>query len=80
MRVLHVVATRQRRGAEVFASDLSAKLDELGVRQRVAVLRDGTFEVEFPVPTAVLSPGASQVSQQVSEFSRSVAHHPRLST
>lgn len=41
MRVLHLVATDQRRGAEVFASDLMSALSELDVEQRLAVLRPG---------------------------------------
>ena len=41
MRVLHVVATGQRRGAEMFASDLVRALDRAGgYEQEVAVLRD----------------------------------------
>ncbi|MGH7267685.1 MAG: glycosyltransferase family 4 protein, partial [Candidatus Rokuibacteriota bacterium] len=39
MRLLHVVATGTRRGAEVFASDLVGALGRLGIDQRVAVLR-----------------------------------------
>ncbi|HXF71607.1 MAG TPA: glycosyltransferase, partial [Actinomycetota bacterium] len=55
MKVLHVVATSQRRGAEVFAADLVAALSDLGVEQEVAVLRDGLPpSVEFPVPAVDL--------------------------
>lgn len=39
MKILHVVATGERRGAEVFASDLAFALGDEGVEQRVAVLR-----------------------------------------
>ena len=39
VRVMHVVATDQRRGAEVFASGLVRVLADLGVDQRVVVLR-----------------------------------------
>ena len=54
MRVLHVVATGQRRGAEVFASDLVASLDRLGVDQSVAVLRGGPPSVGFDAPVVLL--------------------------
>ena len=40
MRVLHVVATGQRRGAEIFTADLVGALDQPEVAQRVAVLRN----------------------------------------
>lgn len=55
MRVLHLVATGQRRGAEIFASDLVGALDDAGVDQQVAVLRapDG-LTVPFRAPTTVL--------------------------
>jgi glycosyltransferase involved in cell wall biosynthesis len=39
MRVLHVITTGERRGAEMFAADLIRYLNEAGVQQRVAVLR-----------------------------------------
>ena len=39
MRVLHVVSTARRRGAEVFAGDLVRLLGTAGVRQHVAILR-----------------------------------------
>ena len=54
MRVLHVVATGQRRGAEVFASDLVASLARLGVGQSVAVLRAGPPAVPFDAPVDLL--------------------------
>jgi len=54
MRVLHVVATGQRRGAEVFAADLVGALDEDGVEQRVAVLHGGDLAVRYVAPTTVL--------------------------
>jgi glycosyltransferase involved in cell wall biosynthesis len=51
-RVLHVVATAQRRGAEMFAADLVRALDALGVEQHVAVLRDvGAEAIAFDAPT-----------------------------
>ena len=55
MRVLHVVASGQRRGAETFAADLVGALAEDGVTQHVAVLRpmDGSG-VRFPADTSVL--------------------------
>jgi glycosyltransferase involved in cell wall biosynthesis len=55
MRVLHVVASGQRRGAEIFTADLVGALNEAGVDQRVAVLRgDGGLAVAFGTATAVL--------------------------
>lgn len=44
LRILHVVDTRQLRGAEVFASDLIRALEGAGVHQRVCVLRDSGGE------------------------------------
>ena len=61
MRVLHVVATRQRRGAEIFAADLVRALSGDGIDQRVAVLRDSSAAVEFPSPIAVLGNGRSRI-------------------
>lgn len=55
MRVLHVIATGQRRGAEIFASDLVRALDDMGVAQRVAVIRgSGSVAVQFDAPVSVL--------------------------
>ena len=54
VRVLHVVATGSRRGAEVFASDLVRALARAGVPQRVAVLRGATTEVGFDAPVTML--------------------------
>jgi len=56
MRVLHVVASARRRGAEVFASDLISALGSDGVDHRVAVLHgDGGPAVRFGVPTAMVA-------------------------
>lgn len=58
LRVLHVVASNQRRGAEIFAGALMGTLNELGVEQRVAVLRSADPDgVRFPVPFVTLSDG-----------------------
>ena len=55
MRVLHVVATGQRRGAEIFTADLVGALDDVGVEQRVAVLRASAgLAVPFRAPATVL--------------------------
>jgi glycosyltransferase involved in cell wall biosynthesis len=55
VRILHLIATGQRRGAEVFASDLVAALDEPGLRQRVAVLHgDPPWPVDFGAPVTAL--------------------------
>jgi glycosyltransferase involved in cell wall biosynthesis len=58
VRVLHVIASGERRGAEVFASDLARELAEHGIDQRVAVLRSsGRQDVDFPVPLHPLEGG-----------------------
>jgi glycosyltransferase involved in cell wall biosynthesis len=55
LRILHLIATGQRRGAEVFASDLVAALDDPGLPQRVAVLRgEPPWAVPFGVPSSAL--------------------------
>jgi glycosyltransferase involved in cell wall biosynthesis len=58
MRVLHVVASGQRRGAETFAADLVGAMAETGVAQQVAVLRpvDGSG-VRFGADTTMLGGG-----------------------
>ena len=68
MRVLHLVTSGERRGAEIFASDLVGALDEAGVVQRVAMLRgpDGQAgpagqAVGFPEGTTVLGTGGPRV-------------------
>jgi glycosyltransferase involved in cell wall biosynthesis len=55
MRILHLIATGQRRGAEVFASDLIAALHAPGLDQRVAVLHGGPpWAVRFGAPASPL--------------------------
>jgi glycosyltransferase involved in cell wall biosynthesis len=55
MRILHLIATGQRRGAEVFASDLIAGLHAPDLDQRVAVLRGRPpWAVSFGVPATAL--------------------------
>ena len=54
MRVLHVVASGRRRGAEIFASDLVRALARAGVPQRVAVLRGTCSDVGFDAPVTML--------------------------
>lgn len=62
MRVLHIVATGQRRGAELFAADLARALAEAGVDQRVAILRDGLpTAVPYEVPTVSLAETGRQI-------------------
>jgi L-malate glycosyltransferase len=56
LRVLHVVASAERRGAEIFAADLVRALAEAGIIQRVAVLRGGG-PVAFDAPTVDLPSG-----------------------
>ena len=55
MRVLHVTASQQLRGAEVFAGDLMSALRDRGVEQRVAALWRGDPQVRFPATPTVLS-------------------------
>lgn len=57
MRLLHVVATGQRRGAEMFASDLVGALEGNGIDQRIAVLRGSHLAVDFSSPVSVLPNG-----------------------
>jgi glycosyltransferase involved in cell wall biosynthesis len=62
MRILHVLATGQRRGAELFAADLMQALGSSGVGQRVAVLRDpGTIQARYEPPTEILGLGRARV-------------------
>jgi glycosyltransferase involved in cell wall biosynthesis len=57
VHILHLVATGQRRGAEVFTADLVAALDAPDLRQRVAVVRGGPpWDVPFGAPVTALSP------------------------
>jgi glycosyltransferase involved in cell wall biosynthesis len=59
LRVLHVVATTNRRGGELFASDLVRALEAEGIEQRVAILHspNGLARVGFEAPTVVLGDG-----------------------
>jgi glycosyltransferase involved in cell wall biosynthesis len=59
LRALHVLATMNRRGAEVFASDLVRALASQGVEQQVAVLHpsNGPGRVSFEAPTLVVGDG-----------------------
>jgi glycosyltransferase involved in cell wall biosynthesis len=57
VRVLHVVATAQRRGAEVFASDLVRALGNRELEHHLAVLRPGRTELVYPAETTVLTDG-----------------------
>jgi glycosyltransferase involved in cell wall biosynthesis len=55
MKVLHVVASAERRGAELFAGDLVPRLSRAGLTQRVIVLREGRApRVDFQEPTTIL--------------------------
>jgi glycosyltransferase involved in cell wall biosynthesis len=84
MRVIHVVASTQRRGAEIFAADLVGALGSVGVVQRVVALRgSGGLAVEFGVPTTVLSangpmlPGLKMGLPGLRELRRSIHEwHP----
>lgn len=55
LRILHVVATDQRRGAETFASDLVRALADGSAAQHVAILRPSVPDgVTFDAPTVPL--------------------------
>jgi len=55
VRILHLIATGQRRGAEVFASDLVAAMEAPDLQQQVAVLRgEPPWAVPFAVPVTAL--------------------------
>jgi glycosyltransferase involved in cell wall biosynthesis len=55
LKLLHVIDSRQLRGAEVFASDLVRALDEADVTQRVAVLHDESgSDVDYDAPVQSL--------------------------
>lgn len=56
MRILHVVASSLRRGAEVFAADLIRALDR-DVDHHVALLRSDRTELTYPAVTTVLGSG-----------------------
>jgi glycosyltransferase involved in cell wall biosynthesis len=59
VKVLHVVASAERRGGEMFAADLVASLNSLGVEQRVVVLRGSNGNgLDFEAATTVLSSSA----------------------
>jgi glycosyltransferase involved in cell wall biosynthesis len=61
VRVLHVVATAERRGAEMFAADLIGALRGAGVEQQVAVLRRSGLVLRFPSPVTVLGDGGMRL-------------------
>ena len=55
MRILHVISSTDRRGSQIFASDLVLALKDAGVDQRVASLRGGAGPATtFSVPCATL--------------------------
>jgi glycosyltransferase involved in cell wall biosynthesis len=61
-RILHVIASDQVRGAELFASDLVRSLASRGLDQRIALLRRSPGpRVQFEAPVAVVGAGRRQV-------------------
>ena len=54
IRLLHVVGSGKRRGAEMFAADLVGALNEAGVSQRVAILDSPATLVAFDAPVDLL--------------------------
>jgi L-malate glycosyltransferase len=62
LRVMHVVSTGHRRGAEVFVADLARALGPMGIDQIVTILHgDEPGEVNFGVDTIGLMPGPPKV-------------------
>ena len=62
MKLLHVVSTAQRRGAEIFASDLAGELRWRGFDQLVAVVHgSSTPDVDFHAPARAMERGGSTV-------------------
>ena len=62
MRVMHVVSTGTRRGAELFVADLARALDPMGIDQMVTILHgDRAGDVDFGVETIALAPGAPTI-------------------
>jgi L-malate glycosyltransferase len=63
MKVLHVVATMTRRGAELFAADLVRALAQTGTTQSVVALQSSPNGpmVQFDVPVTVLGRGGRTV-------------------
>lgn len=62
MRILHLVSSTDRRGAQIFASDLVGALSRIGAEQRVVALRGSTGpSTSFSAPSLALradgSPG-----------------------
>jgi glycosyltransferase involved in cell wall biosynthesis len=59
VKVLHVVASRDRRGAEVFAADLIHENERDSCQQSLAVLRGGSKHVQFDVTPNILANGGA---------------------
>ena len=83
MRIIHVVGSDQRRGAEVFAADLAGALRGKVAAQLVAVIRGADPPgVSFPCPTIRLGgrgggaelPASVRLSRLVAEWRPSLVH------
>lgn len=61
VRILHVVASAQRRGAEMFAYDLTRALAKQGIDQRIAVVRNGDAHVEYEPEPALLGANGTNI-------------------
>lgn len=65
MRVLHVIASSQRRGAEIFASDLIGALHDLGAEQQVAIIHGAQGDhIRFQAPVDVVGNGSGSSSDR----------------
>lgn len=78
MRILHVVSSRQRRGAEVFAGDLIRSLGTDGIEQRVLIRRPGPRDVTFEAPELLLAGRERSVRQRIHALSEIRAWHPEV--
>src|SRR2546425_1052513 len=55
LRIVHVISSDERRGAQIFARDLVGALHEEGVEQFVLLLRNGKGGLDYEVRTAALA-------------------------
>lgn len=60
MRILHLLASADRRGAEVFGAEVAAALDRRGHPGRVVALSPGDGSLDVEVVPALSQPGAAR--------------------
>ena len=79
VRILHLVARSQRRGAELVAVELARELDGLGHSNRVLALGlgfDGSEQAELPPLTRRSDGGVTALLLGVRALRRELAHRP----